>query len=1192
MELKLLKAVRRGSNKFLLIYSIFFNVFMFGQSQTSSESSLVLPNINPPSPESFKFVEFGKNKVNEYAGKLNLNIPIYEYTAGKIKLPITLNYSGAGVKVEDISSWVGINWNLSVGGLITRQINDSSDEGYAFRTIVDEVHLKNNANDLCAPASQYYWQLAANDEFNDTEVDIFNFSFMGYSGSFYLNSNFAPVYIENENEIKIEIVGTSSNNQDNLLLNNTFCITTPDGIKYYFGGSAIENTRVLSGAHNINADGVTSYFLCSIEHPLNGTVIFEYDSIIQTTQDLSKSHSVIASSSDLDPKYYLSNIVESKFRTRVYGAKRLAKIRSLDNDIEIIFERNDYVANRNFCSVLNNIQIFKKNIPITILKKVNFEYEAKILPQDLNNDFVNASRFFLTKVKINNELDTQGDKHQQYILEYDSPFKLPNRMSNSRDALGYFNNTTKPSLIPIDSRYSYHQPFLVFGDLNPNFNFGKYGSLIKIIYPTKGYSTFEYEPLPNKKKLIKIYGLSINSFPQNDMYDPTVFNIPGYNYCCGLQELNFYNAPNVFINQTITFKINIWKGPHVNSASLNGQGVRFKITDNTEPSLSQSYTKLLTSGYNIDYSFNFIKDHSYSFRLFFLNDYESIDPDSKTFGATVNLSIDEGYESIQGLGIRLKRQKDFSFTDILTNHQRYYYGSINGGYNKVENYPSLNYYPKQTYRAVNGSGPESATYWYWQTTFTSEIADEYRRLMLNPELFPIVSTSFGGDNFENGGTEKNFINLTDTHIKRVQLESDGCWPNAYSNPPTFCGNPNNLPWYLRTLKHDEAENYMSWEKTKNSHFNGNLVSERLYVKNNNNLFKIKETKNDFILTLDFSKTITNLVARRMDTSGGSMQHNFCPQNPNLWLNSLMAVYFGYYNTRVFSLKQIESKTIEYIEPVSMTDYSNFKQSFIDENLFPYDFEGEITDEPIIITTPTQDNIEINYKKIITKQTFEYGNLKGLPIKITTTSSDGSSKEIINSYVNDLSQITGLNGPQINAYNSMKSQNNVVMPIQVKETKNQTELLSTKITTFKQVTLNGYVPEFIKYIKGTNTIEDRIVFDEYDSKGNPTLMYLKDGATTKYLYNANNQVIAKIENFSGFLNPNTNSITVDICQFIKSFPYSLVTVFNYDPLTNNLISTIDSKCDKITYEYDALNALKFVKDKNGNILSENEYHYKN
>jgi hypothetical protein len=54
---------------------------------------------------------------------------------------------------------------------------------------------------------------------------------------------------------------------------------------------------------------------------------------------------------------------------------------------------------------------------------------------------------------------------------------------------------------------------------------------------------------------------------------------------------------------------------------------------------------------------------------------------------------------------------------------------------------------------------------------------------------------------------------------------------------------------------------------------------------------------------------------------------------------------------------------------------------------------------------------------------------------------------------------------------------------------------------------------------------------------------------------------------------------------------MITTITYKPLIG--VSTItDTKGDKQTYHYDSFNRLQFVKDSSGNILSENEYHYKN
>jgi YD repeat-containing protein len=53
---------------------------------------------------------------------------------------------------------------------------------------------------------------------------------------------------------------------------------------------------------------------------------------------------------------------------------------------------------------------------------------------------------------------------------------------------------------------------------------------------------------------------------------------------------------------------------------------------------------------------------------------------------------------------------------------------------------------------------------------------------------------------------------------------------------------------------------------------------------------------------------------------------------------------------------------------------------------------------------------------------------------------------------------------------------------------------------------------------------------------------------------------------------------------------LVTTIKHIPLVG--VSEItDPKGDKVTYEYDNFNRLKTVKDKEGNLVSENQYHYR-
>ena len=1159
----------------LLLIVVVNNYNIIAQENAQAES--LLPNINPPSVESFKFVEFGKNQANEYTGKIGVNIPIYEYSAGNLKMPISLGYSGAGVKVEDTPTWTGINWNLNVGGVITRQVKDGVDEA-GLRVVIDETHLKNNAHDLCAPASQYYWALARNEENHDTEFDIFNFNFMGYSGSFYLDANFNPVYLENENEVQIKIIGNSSDNALNLRTNNAFLITTPDGKKFYFGGEFIEETMVLSGSHSINTDGVTSYFLHKVEDPINGVMLLEYDSLTPIATKVSKSYSMstfLFSHLTGEPPVKDTEVFdENFFVTRVINPKRLKKIKSPNSTIEILFNRSDY-SNFNYSSVLNSIEVINTILPNpTPIHKTEFTYLAKTSPNQSVSDFTTASRFFLTQIEFNKNLNPSANKYEKYTFDYDDAFSLPSRMSNSRDALGYYNGVNNTSLIPKYHGYEFDNNG-VFANLNPSFAYAKKGSLIKITYPTKGYSIFEYESVPSKKDIIKRYGFTINSYPSNGLEYPLVQELPGLN---ALGDL--IPRPNIYRDQTIAFTIDLRTMPHTNPSVLQGKGVEFVIKDVTDSEnvITTVFTQLANQTSPVR-NFNLIKNHLYTFKLQFKDNY--ISGDYGILEATVNFDVFEGYQAIDGLGIRIKRNTNYNFNGTPTNKMRYYYGSINGEYNNLESVKGVFFNPKLT--LVQGGLEDiglARTSSKMNGIFSSEIVTSTNKPLLNDEeKYNTVSISYGGDNFEKGGVEKVFLNISENYggNKRIYCVSDGCWGDPVTGAIT-CGPP---PYNYGTFQMIR-NSYSTTERTTNNYYNGKLLSERTYTNKNGALFKINESINQYKLVEFENKKVINFIGRTIFDDMVTMF--FCPENSSVYYASLSSCYFGYNTIKARSFNLEKTITKSYITPVPLTDYVKF-----DTNDYSLSFLGDIGQDLSLEAPPNQDVVEAPYKKVITTQTYEYGTLKGLPTKVTSTVSDGSAKSTENVYVNQAGSLSGLTANQSTAYTALLNQNNVASPIETHQLENGT-LLSKQRTTYQTLAGNKIVPAIIQTAKGSANLEDRAVFEEYDSKGNPTLMALTGGSKIKYVYNNLNQVIAKIENFTGTLDPNTNSIA-DACSFINQYPNSQVSVFKYDAITNLLVEKLDANCQKTTYIYDALYRLKQIKDNDNNVIQEFDNNYR-
>ncbi|SHM96821.1 RHS repeat protein [Flavobacterium chilense] len=88
-------------------------------------SEIFNPKIGTPNAAAFRKVSF--SNVSEYTGSASINVPIYQIQIGQISIPIELNYSATGIKVEETASNVGQNWSLNAGGMVTKVIKGIED---------------------------------------------------------------------------------------------------------------------------------------------------------------------------------------------------------------------------------------------------------------------------------------------------------------------------------------------------------------------------------------------------------------------------------------------------------------------------------------------------------------------------------------------------------------------------------------------------------------------------------------------------------------------------------------------------------------------------------------------------------------------------------------------------------------------------------------------------------------------------------------------------------------------------------------------------------------------------------------------------------------------------------------------------------------------------------------------------------
>lgn len=177
-----------------------------------------------------------------------------------------------------------------------------------------------------------------------------------------------------------------------------------------------------------------------------------------------------------------------------------------------------------------------------------------------------------------------------------------------------------------------------------------------------------------------------------------------------------------------------------------------------------------------------------------------------------------------------------------------------------------------------------------------------------------------------------------------------------------------------------------------------------------------------------------------------------------------------------------------------------------------------------------------------------------------------------------------------------------------------ELLSSEHNEYFDFNLNITEPK-LKIKKttksDTNTYNLAEMFSEYEIisyyKDMPREIKTRDNKITTLLwdYNHNNNLIAKVEN-SNFIDipiqiynqiesssegGTETALLAALAALRTALPNAMITSYTYKPLIG--VSTVtDARGRKTTYHYDAFNRLDYVEDHEGNVLSKNEYHYKN
>ena len=228
-----------------------------------------------PSPEAAQMRRYMDHPVALNTGVLSVNIPLYTMSVGGYSLPIALSYHAAGIKADDEHCETGLGWSLLGGGCISRTVIGVPDE-QAKSTAYND----NNINpSRLADALQ---------NTVDTWYDRYSYSFAGYSGSFIIQGD----SIKQLPQTDLTIAFCDSRDEGV----RNFCITTPDGDRYYF--TEREHTRYnyrrmtyqTTDQNDQCYEAVTAWHLSRIITANNtDTISYKYDKEPFSRYDFQKS---------------------------------------------------------------------------------------------------------------------------------------------------------------------------------------------------------------------------------------------------------------------------------------------------------------------------------------------------------------------------------------------------------------------------------------------------------------------------------------------------------------------------------------------------------------------------------------------------------------------------------------------------------------------------------------------------------------------------------------------------------------------------------------------------------------------------------------------------------------------------------------------------------------------------------------
>ena len=514
--------------KKLIIYLVSIVSLGFN-SYAQNDSPLPLKQVNVATPEGAMLGKFENIAISNYTGVPEISIPLYTIKMRELEIPIVINYNSSGIQVAEEATWVGLGWNLSVGGQITH-IPVGADDDYeldnwSYLSRYDQLmegdifQFSNTYSgraergwvwQACVPEPQDnedgYYTFKYVKDYGFASPDIYNYMLPTTSGKFFL----MPVTYKPTLFGAIKSVDSIHKDTDK------WTIVDMNGIKYLFDSGGKEISKNMDIIQDHITFSTATWKMSSIELPSGELVDFEYEEGVNMKRNYFDN---FESSDNLN---WINLTNSNMYR---HSAKYLKKIET--ENVRVIFSLSDNredLLQSTFSydqgklpKRLNSIYILDK-LSNKIIKSIKFDYDYMESSHTPQTEEYNYKRLRL--LSIQEFAFTESGilvENPPFVFEYNTTL-LPIKNSKSIDHWGYFNGRNNQVYLPdlslaassglFDlSMYPDKVQKLIKdnyvttnnGASIPKANRGmdpdkaKGGLLTKITYPTGGYRLLKYE---------------------------------------------------------------------------------------------------------------------------------------------------------------------------------------------------------------------------------------------------------------------------------------------------------------------------------------------------------------------------------------------------------------------------------------------------------------------------------------------------------------------------------------------------------------------------------------------------------------------------------------------------------------------------------------------------------------------------